>query len=69
MKFDQIISWTATAVIVIGVVFNAFDIQYQKHIFFFGCLLWVWAGLLWRQPSLWVLNSITAAIYLAGWIL
>ncbi len=65
---DQVVAWTATSLILAGSIFNAFDIDYQKHLFFVGCILWALTGFLWRQPSLMLLNIVTALIYLVGWI-
>ena len=31
-----------------------------------AALLWTWLGVLWRQPSIWILNIIMILIYLKG---
>lgn len=68
LKRDQLVAWTATTTVIVAAMLNAFDNPYQKYLFFLGCLVWAWAGYLWRQPSLIVLNVLVAAIYIVGWI-
>jgi len=66
-KLDFVLKWLATAVIVLATLCNAFDIeQLNKILFLIGCGLWTWVGILWRQPSLWILNLFCGLVYIIG---
>ena len=57
------------AVIVLATLANAFDIvPANKILFLVGCVLWTWVGVLWRQPSLWILNLFCGIVYVVGLI-
>jgi hypothetical protein len=69
-NLDFYLKWTATAVIVLATLANAFDIvPLNKILFLLGCILWTWVGLLWRQPSLWTLNLFCGVVYVVGLML
>ena len=69
MKLDWYLKWTAMAVIVLATLANAFDIvPANKILFLVGCVLWTWVGVLWRQPSLWILNLFCGIVYVVGLI-
>lgn len=69
MKLDWYLKWTAMAVIVLATLANAFDIvPANKVLFLAGCVLWTWVGVLWRQPSLWILNLFCGIVYVVGLI-
>ena len=66
---DFYLKWVATAVIVLATLANAFDIvPLNKILFLLGCVLWTWVGVLWRQPSLWILNVFCGLLYIIGLI-
>ena len=66
---DFYVKWVATAVIVLATLANAFDIvPLNKILFLLGCVLWAWVGVLWRQPSLWILNVFCGLLYIIGLI-
>lgn len=68
-KLDFYLKWTATTVIVVASLANAFDINpLNKILFLVGCGLWAWVGILWKQPSLWMLNVFCALVYIVGFI-
>jgi len=68
-KLDFVLKWTATLVIVLATLANAFDINpANKILFLTGCALWTWVGLLWRQPSLWLLNLFCGLVYIVGFL-
>jgi hypothetical protein len=57
------------AVIVLATLANAFDIvPANKVLFLVGCVLWTWVGVIWRQPSLWILNLFCGIVYVVGLI-
>ena len=66
---DFYLKWVATAVIVLATLANAFDIvPLNKILFLLGSVLWAWVGVLWRQPSLWILNAFCGLLYIIGLI-
>jgi len=66
---DFYVKWAATAVIVLATLSNALDIiPLNKILFLLGCVLWAWGGVLWRQPSLWILNVFCGLLYIIGLI-
>ena len=66
---DFYVKWVATAVIVLATLANAFDIvPLNKILFLLGSVLWAWVGVLWRQPSLWILNVFCGLLYIIGLI-
>ena len=66
---DFYVKWVATAVIVLATLANAFDIvPLNKILFLLGSMLWAWVGVLWRQPSLWILNVFCGLLYIIGLI-
>jgi hypothetical protein len=66
---DFYVKWVATAVIVLATLANAFDIvPLNKILFLLGSVLWAWVGVLWRQPSLWILNVFCGLFYIIGLI-
>jgi hypothetical protein len=66
-RYEVWIKWLAHAVVIAATVATAFDIvPANKVIFIVGCVLWTWVGLIWRQPSLWILNLFCGAVYVIG---
>lgn len=66
---DFYLKWSATAVIVVATLANAFDINpLNKILFLIGCVLWGWVGVMWRQPALWGLNMFCGLLYLVGFV-
>ena len=64
---DFYIKWIATAVALIHVYLTAHDIMpYYKYTGIIAAGLWLWLGVLWRQPSVIILNTIMVLLYLQG---
>ena len=64
---DFYVKWSATAMALIHVWLISHDIQpYYKFTGVFQASLWLWLGLLWRQPSVIMLNVVMIVIYLKG---
>ena len=64
------IKWLATFTIIVGAVFNSFDIvPYNLFIMASGVLLWLLVGLLWLDRALIVLNTAILVIYFSGIIM
>jgi hypothetical protein len=68
MTFDQILGWVSMILLILATGCTAFDVVPANKIFYFiGSITWAWVGFLWRQPSLWALNSILTVIYIVGY--
>jgi hypothetical protein len=67
MNIEFILKWSSTILILLATVATSFDFSpLNKWLFLMGSLGWASVGILWRQPSLWILNSITSVIYITG---
>jgi hypothetical protein len=64
---DFYVKWSATVMALVHVWLISHDIQpYYKYTGVFQAGLWLWLGILWRQPSVILLNVVMIAIYLKG---
>jgi len=64
------INWLATFTIIVGAVFNSFEIvPYNLFVMASGVLLWLLVGLLWFDRALIVLNTAILVIYFSGIIM
>jgi hypothetical protein len=70
MNIEFFLKWGSTLAILLATIATSFDfIPINKWLFLIGSLGWASVGIMWRQPSLWVLNSITSVIYITGILL
>lgn len=67
MKLDVWLKWLATATLIFGAVLTTMDVR-PLNIWMFnaGNLAWLIVGVLWREWSLVVLNTVLIAIYAYG---
>jgi hypothetical protein len=66
-NLDFYLKWLAMVVVILATLATAFDVNpINKVLFLAGCMLWTWVGVLWRQPSVWVLNIFCGLVYIAG---
>jgi hypothetical protein len=64
---DFYVKWSATIMALIHVWLISHDIQpWYKFTGVTQAALWLWLGLLWRQPSVIMLNVVMIAMYLKG---
>ena len=64
---DFYVKWSATIMALIHVWLISHDIQpWYKYTGVTQAALWLWLGLLWRQPSVIMLNVVMIAMYLKG---
>ncbi len=64
---DFWVKWSATVMALIHVWFISHDIEpWYKYTGVTQAGLWLWLGVLWRQPSIILLNIIMIAIYFKG---
>jgi hypothetical protein len=61
------IKWTACVIALLHVYLVAHDIApYYKYTGLINAGLWVWVSVLWREPSVIILNTIMIIIYIKG---
>ena len=64
---DFFVKWSATIMALVHVWLISHDIQpWYKYTGVTQAALWLWLGLLWRQPSVIILNIVMIAMYLKG---
>jgi hypothetical protein len=64
---DFWIKWSASALTLVHVYVTAHDIApYYKFTGIACSILWTILGILWRQPSVYLLNAILVVIYIVG---
>ena len=64
---DFYVKWSATLMALVHVWLISHDIQpWYKFTGVTQAALWLWLGLLWRQPSVILLNVIMILMYLKG---
>ena len=64
---DFYVKWGATIMALVHVWLISHDIQpWYKYTGVTQASLWLWLGLLWRQPSVIMLNVVMIAMYLKG---
>ena len=64
---DFYVKWAATVFALLTVYLTSHDyVPINKYFGLFTAILWGWLGLLWRQPSMWILNLIMIVMYLSG---
>jgi hypothetical protein len=68
-KYEFLIKWVSTVLVIIGAYLTAVDITpLNKIVLLISSTGWVITGLLWKQPSLWVLNAYLVIVYAYGLI-
>ncbi len=64
---DFYVKWAATIMALVHVWLISHDIQpWYKYTGVTQAALWLWLGLLWRQPSVIMLNVVMITMYLKG---
>ena len=63
----QGLAWAGTVGLIVGATMTAFNIYpLNVWIMIFANALWLWAGYLWKEPSVVGLNLAMVMIYVAG---
>lgn len=67
MKYEKVYEWSATAVLIIGVVLTSWNI-YPLNIYFslLGNVMWLVLGVMWKKMSLLAVQILITVIYIAG---
>jgi len=67
LPLEFYIKWTACVLALVHVYLIAHDVTpYYKYTGLINAGLWVWLSILWREPSIIMLNTIMILIYLKG---
>jgi hypothetical protein len=67
---DFYVKWSATVFALVTVYLTSHDfVPLNKYFGIVTAILWLWLGILWKQPSMWILNIIMLGMYLSGIIL
>jgi hypothetical protein len=68
-KFEMILEWTATAVLLFGVYLTAFNIYPMNvYVSLAGNMLWLIVALSWRKLSIITVQFVISGIYIVGLI-
>lgn len=66
-EIDFYIKWGAAVIALLHVYLTSNDIApYYKYTGLLAATLWTTLGVMWRQPSIWLLNGIFVAMYIKG---
>jgi hypothetical protein len=61
------VKWSGTFFALLTVYLTSHDIvPLNKYIGTFTAVIWLWLGVIWKQPSMWILNIIMVALYIKG---
>jgi hypothetical protein len=61
------LKWIASAIALFHVYLTAYDVYpYYKISGLTNAGMWIWLSIIWREPSLIILNTIMALIYVRG---
>jgi hypothetical protein len=64
---DKAAPWVAMVLVIVATIFNSFGLD-SRLLFLLACLMWSYVGIIWKQPSLWILNLFCSAIYAIGFL-
>jgi len=64
---NKVAPWVAMILVITATLFNSFGLD-SRLLFFLACLMWLYVGIIWKQPSLCILNLFCAAIYMIGFL-
>lgn len=66
-KLEFCVKWSATVCALLTVYLTGHDfVPINKYMGVITAVLWLWLGILWKQPSMWILNTIMIALYVSG---
>lgn len=64
---DFYLKWAATLSGLVLVITTSYDITpYNKIMGAITAVLWLGVGVLWREPSMWIINTVFALVYMSG---
>jgi len=64
---DWWVKWSAATASLVLVICNSYDIMpYDRWMGLVAANLWMWFGVLRREPAMWIPNLVFAIIYITG---
>lgn len=67
MKLDQILKWTATAILILGTAVNSLGYYpLGPVILVIGGIVWLIVAVMWKEPALIITNAVMSAVGAAG---
>ena len=67
MKLDQVLKWTATAILILGTAVNSLGYYPEGPIILaIGGVLWLIVSIMWREWALIVTNGVMLAVGIVG---
>jgi len=70
-KFEGVVKWSATVIIMAAVALTSGNWLYPYNIFLYliGNMLWCWLGILWREWPLIITNFFATIILIVGYLI
>jgi hypothetical protein len=63
-RLEFVLKWASTLLVIAGAYCTSVDIvPLNKALLFTSSIGWTATGILWQQPSLWVLNGYLVLVY------
>lgn len=67
MKVDQILKWTATAILILGTAVNSLGYYpLGPIILVIGGIVWLIVAVMWKEPALIITNAVMSAVGAGG---
>mgnify|MGYP000571987625 CR=1 FL=1 len=67
MKTDQILKWTATAILILGTAVNSLGYYPLGPIILVaGGVVWLTVAIMWKEPALIITNAVMSAVGAGG---
>ena len=67
----QSLAWIATALLILAACLASFvsELEYHHYAFISANSLWVVVGILWKEQTVWIMNTGLTMIYILGLLL
>lgn len=67
MRLDQILKWTATAILILGTAVNSLGYYpLGPVILVIGGIVWLIVAVMWKEPALIITNAVMSAVGASG---
>ena len=67
MKLDQVLKWTATAILILGTAVNSLGYYpLGPIILVLGGIVWLTVAIMWKEPALIITNAVMSAVGAGG---
>lgn len=70
MRLDQILKWTATAILILGTAVNSLGYYpLGPIILVIGGIVWLIVSVIWKEPALIITNAVMSAVGAGGLVI